>query len=139
MWLTNNKSNYSFVSKIDSSFTVSAAKRRIPSANRSVAIVSSTLHSLIPFPPFSIQRKVLSSISKYSRSDGHDSSDSGANGSYTSLSSRILTSSVESINCCSRFGAIVSLSHPASPKISSTERNDAPITTVLIPFFLKYP
>lgn len=46
------------------------------------------------------------------------------------------TSSCDSLSSCSNLGAMVSLSQPATPKISSTERNEAPITTVLIPFFL---
>ena len=56
--------SYSFVSRIASSFLVSAAKRRIPSLSKSVAIVSSTPHTASPSLPFSIQRNVLSSTSK---------------------------------------------------------------------------
>ena len=56
--------SYSFVSRIASSFLVSAAKRRIPSLSKSVAIVSSTPHPASPSLPFSIQRNMLSSTSK---------------------------------------------------------------------------
>ena len=61
--------------RMDSSFSVSAAKRRMPSESRSVAITSSAPHPLSPRLPFSIQRKVGSSSSKYSLSHGQFSTD----------------------------------------------------------------
>ena len=122
--------------RMDSSFSVSAAKRRIPSERRSVAIASSTPHTPSSPLPFSIQRNVLSSSSKYSLSQGQFSVDRGSYGSYTSPRIISPTASVQSFNCWRRLGAMVSLSQPASPKISSTERKEAPITTVFTPFFL---
>ena len=136
VFVANKIQTYNLVMRMDSSFSVSAAKRRMPSESRSVAMASSTPHPRSPRLPFSIQRKVASSSSKYSLSQGQFSADRRSYGSYASHPLATPTSAVQSFSCCSRLGAMVSLSQPARPRISSTERKDAPITTVFTPFFL---
>ena len=132
----SNKQHYSFSIRIFSSFSVSAANLRMPSDSRSVAMLSSRPHSPPPPLPFSIQRNVGSSSSMYASSHAQFSAFIASYGSYVSFQPLSPTGSVQSFSCCSRFGAIVSLSQPARPSTSSTLRNDAPITTVFTPFFL---
>lgn len=130
------QTHHSFSIRIFSSFSVSAANLRMPSDSRSVAIESSRPHTPHPLLPFSIQRNVGSSSSMYDSSHAQFSALIASNGSYASPPLLFLTGSVQSFSCCSRFGAMVSLSQPARPRTSSTLRNDAPITTVFTPFFL---
>ena len=93
-----------------SSFTMSAAKTRMPSAVFSVAIASS----------FSAKRNAFSSNVTFFRSAPWAVAGS-------SLRTR---GSLLAFSSLSRGGAMVSRSQPASSVISPLLRNDAPMTSV---------